>query len=170
MERDRLKRIILFACFSAWFLGSETEVWAFRISSPADGTVVEAGSMVKVLVDPGEMDLLGVMFTASGGMLKGNFDSFPPYEWSIQIPRNYFGPLTFRATGRRFDLTAGPPPQSETTIRVVLPLYLTASPKGDHPPPLCSQEEDKGVINPPRLIGQSAVFDFKCETLSPLGQ
>jgi hypothetical protein len=103
-----------------WF--HPREAWAFRISSPANGAVIEAGSNVSVQVDTeGTTRLVGVLFATSGEQLGGEFDAKPPFEWEVQIPMDYLGSLTFTAMGRIFGQGTDPVPQAEVTVRVVLP-------------------------------------------------
>lgn len=66
------------------FLCSVSTTWAFKIVSPIAGAKVEAGSTIKVKVDPEDTGgLVGVFFTTSGNGIGGDFVALPPYEWSF---------------------------------------------------------------------------------------
>ncbi|MFQ5588360.1 MAG: hypothetical protein ACE5F7_05925 [Nitrospiria bacterium] len=94
---------------------------AFEISTLSEGEVVMAGSTVTVKIDPGDIPpLFGVLLMTSRGVVKTRLDSLPPFKWSIEIPANYYGPLTFWAIGRRFYPIPNPP-RTSVTILVVSP-------------------------------------------------
>jgi len=94
---------------------------AFNFTQPSEGDIVIAGSRLKVVIDPGKNDpLFGVLLTSSRGIVQSKLDSLPPFKWSITIPMGYFGPLTLRATGRRYAPVPNPPSAS-VTIFVVYP-------------------------------------------------
>ncbi|MFQ5779353.1 MAG: hypothetical protein ACE5J1_02500 [Nitrospiria bacterium] len=129
--------IALSTFFTVWLMGAEivgtSDVWAFRFVSPINGAVVEAGSHMAIRLDPGEAaPLFGVLFMASGGVLEAKLDSMPPYEWSIQIPKTYFGNLTLWAVGRRFKPIPNPP-RAVVRIRVIHPVHHAA--RSDLSPP-----------------------------------
>lgn len=104
-------------------------VWAFEFSTLSNGDRVEAGSTIKVKIDPGDIPpLFGVLFMASRGLVEGRLDSSAPFDWSIQIPKDYYGPLTFWAVGRRY-YPVPDPPRASVTIFVVFPaLRLSLNP------------------------------------------
>lgn len=80
-----------------------TRVWAFEISFPSENEIVTAGSTIKVKVNLGEMPLpFGVIFFASRGILAPQLDSIAPFKWLIEIPADYYGPLTLWAVTRRY--------------------------------------------------------------------
>lgn len=109
-------------------IGRPATGWGFRFTAPAEGAAVPAGSQVRVEVDPEGVDgLMAVLFTASG-ILQEKLDPFPPWNWTVQIPRDYVGPVTFSATGRVLGQKTGWAPHAEITIRVVLPSRPTALP------------------------------------------
>lgn len=112
----------------AWgALNWNADARAFRFISPADGAVVAAGSTLRIEVDPEGVDgLIAVLFTASLGILKERLDAFPPWSWTLQIPANYLGPVTFSATGRVLGQKIGWAPHAEVTVNVTVPTQLTA--------------------------------------------
>lgn len=115
-----MKRRSLFIVFLLFGLQA-SNVLAFRFSSHEDGSVIPAGSTIKVTVDPGDIPpLFGVLLTSARGIIKTKLDSLMPYEWSIKIPEHYFGPLTLWATGRRYTPIPNPP-QASVTLFVVFP-------------------------------------------------
>jgi len=100
---------------------SSSSAGAFDFARPSEGDVVVAGSRLKVLIDPGKIDpLFGVLLTASRGIVKPKLDSLPPFKWELIIPDDYYGPLSLRATGRRYTPVPNPPSAS-VTIFVVYP-------------------------------------------------
>src|SRR5581483_6931810 len=100
-----------------------------------EGAAVAAGSTVQIEVDPEGVDgLMAVLFTASG-ILQEKLDPLPPWTWTVQIPRDYAGPVTFSATGRVLGQKNGWAPHAELTIRVVLPSRPTASRRVRPPSP-----------------------------------
>lgn len=100
-----------------------SRVWAFRFISPSNGEVVEAGDSLKIRIDPGEgPPLFGVLLMVSRGVSPSKLDSLPPYEWSIQVPKTYIGPLTFWAVARRYYPVPNPP-RAAVTINVIHPIY-----------------------------------------------
>jgi hypothetical protein len=106
-----------------------TAAWAFRFSSPADGAVVAAGSTLLLELDSeGTDQLMGVLFTASLGVLKEKLDPFPPWRWSVKIPPHYVGAITFTATGRVFGQKTGHAPHAEVRVNVILPRQPIAIP------------------------------------------
>jgi len=89
---------------------------------------VPAGSTLEVEIDTGEITpLLSVLFTTSRGIVKARLDSLKPYKWSIKIPKNYYGPLTLRAVGRRYYPIPNPP-RASVTIFVVSPVIRIKHP------------------------------------------
>ena len=103
-----------------------TSVWTFSITSPVEGEVVEAGSTIEVRVDRGDAGVLvGVLFGVAARGIGGDFDVLPPYKWTVKIPENYVGPLTFNAVGRVFGQKTGEPPQARVTVMVTLPSNVT---------------------------------------------
>lgn len=124
---------------------------AFKFTAPVNGTTVEAGSAVKVKVDPESAGVIvGVLFNAYGEKkgwgsgLGSDFVVLPPYNWSFTLPPNYVGTVTINAIGKVFGQKTGEPPQAEVKILVILPpsvtlqgikvdrtrLYLTKVPAG----------------------------------------
>ena len=98
-----------------------SNVFAFQFNSHENGSVVHAGSTIKVTVDPGDIPpLFGVLLISTHGIVKAKLDSLLPYEWSIKIPEHYFGPLTLWAIGRRY-LPIPNPPQANLTLFIVFP-------------------------------------------------
>ena len=117
-----MKRMGLFVSVSLATVVAWSPAWAFRISSPAEGTQVEAGTTVRIVVDgSGAGFLTGVMFSASGRGMGGAYDVFPPYTWNLQIPRDFVGDLTIMAIGKVLGQKTGVAPEAEVTINVVLP-------------------------------------------------
>jgi hypothetical protein len=90
---------------------------------------------IRLEVDPGATEnLMGVLFRASLGILKERLDAFPPWTWTLQIPPQYLGTVTFSATGRVLGQKTGWAPHAEVTIHVVLPSQPTAIPYRPKPP------------------------------------
>ncbi len=104
-------------------------VRAFEFSTLSNGDRVTAGSTIEVKIDPGDIPpLFGVLFMASRGLVEARLDSSPPFDWSIQIPKDYYGPLTLWAVGRRY-YPVPDPPRASVTIFVVFPaLRLSLKP------------------------------------------
>lgn len=118
-----MRKVIIYLLIGLVF--NFSEVWAFSITSPADGAIVEAGSTITVQLDPsGVGEIVGVLFTGSRDM-DSKFDVTPPYEWSIQIPRSQLGPLTLAAAARVLGQTTGQAPQASVTVIVRLPSNIT---------------------------------------------
>lgn len=116
--------VFLLGTWRAWLPEAE----GFRISSPQEGLRVEAGSAIQVMVDPeGAGPLVGVLFDAAGNGrgFGGDFDVLPPYEWTLNIPKEYVGPLTMSAVGQVLGQKTGQPPQAKVTIMVMLPVATT---------------------------------------------
>jgi len=112
--------IALFASLGA------SHAWAFRFTSPAEGTQVEAGSTVTVRVDPeGVGVLIGVMFVANGGTMETNmgtdFVVLPPYTWSFTISKNYVGSVNVTAAGKVLGQKTGTAPMAELNLVAVVP-------------------------------------------------
>lgn len=104
-------------------------VRAFEFSTLSNGERVTAGSTIEVKIDPGDIPpLFGVLFMASRGVVEARLDSSPPFDWSIQIPKDYYGPLTLWAVGRRY-YPVPDSPRASVTIFVVFPaLRLSLNP------------------------------------------
>jgi hypothetical protein len=112
-----------------------TAAYAFQFTSPANGTRVSAGSTIRLEVDPGKTEkLMGVLFTASLGVLRERLDAFPPWTWTLQIPPHYVGIVTFSATGRVLGQKTGWAPHAEVRIHVILPTQPTTIPYRVMPP------------------------------------
>ncbi len=105
-----------------------SKVWAFRFISPSSGEIVEAGNSLKIRIDPGDKaPLFGVLLMVSRGVSPSKLDSMPPYEWSIQIPKTFIGPLTFWAVARRYTPVPNPP-RAAVTIKVIHAINHAAQP------------------------------------------
>jgi len=105
---------------------SSSLAWGFVFFNPTSGTAVDVGSTVTVSVDPqGVGPLVGILFTAYGSIggrvLGSDFIVLPPYRWTLQLPRDYVGPVTFNAMGRVLEQKTGTPPEAEITIMIKLP-------------------------------------------------
>lgn len=104
--------------------------WGFSFTSPVAGTKIEAGSTVTARLDSeGAWPLIGVLFCAygKGGEVMGSdFVVVPPYRFTVQIPPEYIGPVTFYAIGRVLGQKTGEPPQAEVKINVTLPISVAA--------------------------------------------
>ncbi|MFQ5580150.1 MAG: hypothetical protein ACE5FZ_06015 [Nitrospiria bacterium] len=127
------KDLVVYLIFVVPFIAAPAglglaEAWAFQFISPLNGEVVEAGSSLKVRVDPGDSaPLFGVLLMASKGISPSKLDSVPPYVWEIQIPPGYTGKLTFWAVARRYTPVPNPP-RAAVTIKVVQPVIHAARP------------------------------------------
>lgn len=128
-----------------FFLGLPAPAWGFRFTAPADGAVVPAGSAIHLEVDPeGVEGLMAVLFTASG-ILQERLDAFRPWTWTVQIPRDYIGSITFSATGRVLGQKNGWAPHAEITVQVVLPSRPMAfSPAKPPSPSEIPDRDDRG--------------------------
>ncbi len=122
-----MRKMGFFIFFLIVFL-SPPKAYTFQFNSISDGEAVFAGSTLKVKIDPGDIaPLFGVLFTASGGVLKPRLDSLPPFDWSIEIPAHYYGPLTLWALGRRYYPAPGTP-ETSVTIFVIHPVLRASYP------------------------------------------
>ena len=118
---DREAKTALALLVILLFLGLPAPARGFRFNAPADGAEETVGSANHIEVDAeGVEGLMAVLFTASG-ILQERLDAFPPWTWTVQIPRDYIGSITFSATGRVLGQKSGWAPHAEITIRVVLP-------------------------------------------------
>ncbi len=100
---------------------------AFQFKTLVNGTMITAGSTITVTIDPGDIPtLFGVLLTTSRGIVKASLDSLSPFRWSIEIPKDYYGPLTLRATGRRYYPIPNPP-QTSVTVFVVFPVITISN-------------------------------------------
>jgi len=124
-----------FLFFLMAFIGLKaSDAQAFRFSSPEEGRIVVAGSTLKVKIDPGDLSpLFGVLLSANRGIIKAHLDSSMPYEWTLEIPIAYHGPLTLWATVRRY-IPVPNPPQTSVTFYVVFPLLLLEDRPGQEKP------------------------------------
>lgn len=101
---------------------------AFEFKEISNGTIITAGSTITVTIDPGDIPILfGVLFTISRGIVKAKLDSLSPFNWAIEIPKDFYGPLILRATGRRYYPIPNPP-QTSVTLFVVLPAITISKP------------------------------------------
>lgn len=103
---------------------------AFEFSAPSDGEIVTAGSLIKATVDLGDLPLpFGVLFSAPWGILTPKLDSTAPFKWEIEIPEDYYGPLTLWAIVRRYVPIAYSPSTSVTifVVRPALQVSLSSS-------------------------------------------
>jgi hypothetical protein len=55
----------------------------------------------------------------------GDVDVLPPFEWLVQVPQGYIGPLTFSAIGQVLGQRTGAPPEARVTVLVGLPPAVT---------------------------------------------
>ncbi len=149
-------KIIVLIFLVAIFGARTSNSAAFSFSSPKEGHIIAAGTTLKVSVDPGDLPpLFGVLLISNQGIIKAHLDSSMPFEWTIQIPLNFHGPLTLRAIGRRY-IPVPNPPQTSVTIHVVfavLPLNLYPDQNDAVPLRLPFSLRDRGLIeqDPPSL-------------------
>lgn len=87
--------MVILIAFSNMIMAAEPGI---TIASPLQGTEVEPGSTVHIVVEV-DPALEPQVVSVSGGMFKGMFpqkDSSPPYEFDVKIPSKVTGPLALR--------------------------------------------------------------------------
>lgn len=126
MREKMIAVLACVVCVMGLFISTS---WGFSFSSPATGTTVEMGSTVTARLDSeGAWPLIGILFCAygkEGEVMGSDFVVVPPYRFTVQIPPEYVGPVTFYAIGRVLGQKTGEPPQAEVTINVTLPNTVT---------------------------------------------
>lgn len=127
---------------------------AFSITSPLDGAVITSGSTITVQVDssgPGEM--IAVMFISSSTEIGGDFVTMPPYEWTVQIPREFIGSLTFKAIGQMLGQPKETGLEAEVRVTVALPSSVTLQ-------KLRVRDDQTRIFMPPRSSRKLYVYGF----------